>query len=107
MKNLNLKVRFNKENLTFIIRFIAGLLIPILVYMGLEVTDLTSWQALGDVLLGAISNPYVVGLTILNAINLIPDPTTKGVKDSALVMTYNAPRKPNGVLPQDERKGFS
>ncbi|MHC5249804.1 phage holin [Enterococcus sp. LJL90] len=105
MKKINWKVRFNKHNLTFVIRFIGALLVPILVYMGLEVTDLTSWSALGDVFVSAISNPYLVGLTVLNAINLIPDPTTKGVGDSVQALTYEAPKEKN-VQPQEERKGF-
>lgn len=95
--NINWKVRFSKDNMTFVIRFIGALLVPILVYMGLEVTDLTSWEALGKVLLSAISNPYVVGMTVINAINLLPDPTTAGISDSEQALTYTEPRKDGGV----------
>ena len=91
MKNINWKVRFSKDNLTFVMRFIGALLIPVLIYMGLEVQDLTSWAKLGDVLVDAVSNPYVVGLTIVNAINLIPDPTTAGIMDSENALEYTKP----------------
>ncbi|EAG8700710.1 holin [Listeria monocytogenes] len=82
---INWKVRFNKKNLTFIARFLAALIVPILAYMGLEVTDFTSWDSVGDLLISFITNPYLIGLTVFNAINLIPDPTTSGLSDSELV----------------------
>lgn len=93
MKNINWKVRFNKDNITFIIRFVAALIIPVLAYLGLEVTDLTSWTLIGDVLLQFISNPFLLGLTVINALNMIPDPTTKGITDSEKALNYTEPEK--------------
>ncbi len=93
MKNINWKVRFNKDNVTFIIRFVAALIIPVLAYLGLEVTDLTSWKLIGDVLLQFISNPFLLGLTVINALNMIPDPTTKGITDSEKALNYTEPKK--------------
>ncbi|WP_312541437.1 phage holin [Enterococcus sp.] len=90
---INWKVRFNKQNVAFWLRFVFAVFVPILVYMGLEVSDLDTWSSLGTVLLSAIANPYLVGLTIMNALNLIPDPTTDGVSDSDLAMTYEQPKK--------------
>lgn len=89
---INWRVRFNRNNAAFIIRFIGALLVPILVYLGLELTDITSWSKLLEVLLQAISNPYVVGMTVINAINLIPDPTTTGLSDSEKALTYLDPK---------------
>ena len=93
MKNINWKVRFNKENTTFIIRFIAALLIPVLAYLGLEIKDLTTWETIGQVLLQFISNPFLLGLTVVNALNMIPDPTTHGITDSNEALDYNKPKK--------------
>lgn len=90
---INWKVRFNKYNKTFILRFIAALVIPVIAYMGLEVTDFTTWDAVKDALVGFISNPYLVVLTLINAINMIPDPTTGGISDSNQALTYKQPRK--------------
>ena len=67
---MNLKVRF--KNPIFIAQLILAILTPILAYAGLTLQDLTSWQALGDLLLKAISNPYVLGLiavSVWNALN--------------------------------------
>lgn len=88
MKKINWKVRFNKDNLAFIFRFIVAVFMPVLIYFGLEVTDLTEWSIVWKVFLQAISNPYVVGLSIVNALNIISDPTTKGLADSERALTY-------------------
>ena len=88
---INWRVRFNKNNVQFILRFILAVLIPILTYFGLKQEDLTTWTALGSVLVRAINNPYVIGFTIINVLNLIPDPTTKGLGDSERALTYVKP----------------
>lgn len=90
MQKINLKVRFSKDNITFIIRFIGALVIPILAYFGLSGEDITSWNVVGELLTRFISNPYLIILTLLNAINLIPDPTTKGIADSTRVLNKDS-----------------
>lgn len=86
---INLKVRF--KNPIFIAQLIMSVLLPILTYMGLTVNDLTSWKLLGDALIKAIGNPYVLGLVVVSVWNAINDPTTKGVADSPNAMTYTKP----------------
>lgn len=88
---MNWKVRF--KNPVFIIQLILAILTPILAYAGLTLQDLTSWKALGDILLGAIGNPYVLGLIAVSVWNALNDPTTAGVTDSARAMTYTKPNK--------------
>lgn len=87
---INWKVRF--KNPVFIAQFILAILTPILAYMGLTLADMTSWSALGDALFEAIKNPYVLGLVVISLWNAINDPTTKGVVDSDLAMTYEKPK---------------
>lgn len=88
---INWKVRF--RNPLFIAQLIMSILVPILAYMGLTVEDLTTWNALGNVLLEALSNPYVLGLVVVSVFNCINDPTTQGIKDSTNALTYETPRK--------------
>ena len=38
-----------------------------------------------------LSNPYLVGLTVINALNMFPDPTTKGLSDSERALSYTKP----------------
>lgn len=88
---MNLKVRF--RNPVFIVQLILAILTPILAYAGLTLQDLTTWGALGNLLMGALSNPYVLGLIAVSVWNALNDPTTAGVTDSAQAMTYETPKK--------------
>ena len=90
---LNWGVRFNPENMQFISRFIVAVFLPVLVYFGVTVEDLTTWPVVGELLVDAVKNPYVVGFTILNAVNVLFDPTTAGLSDSNLAMQYKKPKK--------------
>lgn len=88
---MNWKVRF--KNPLFIAQMILAVLTPILAYAGLTVKDLTTWQALGDLLIGALSNPYVLGLVVVSVFNAVTDPTTSGVNDSEQALTYTKPKE--------------
>ena len=87
---MNLKVRF--KNPIFIAQLVLAIFTPILAYAGLTFQDITSWQALGKILLGAIKNPYVLGLIVVSVWNAFNDPTTEGITDSELAMTYDKPK---------------
>lgn len=91
MKKLNLKVRF--KNPVFIAHLILSILAPILAYAGLSYQDLTTWKALGDLLFGAISNPYVLALVVISVSATLNDPTTAGLRDSERALTYDEPVK--------------
>lgn len=88
---INWKVRF--KNPVFIAQLVIAVILPILGYMGITAADLTSWPILGNVLLQAISNPYVLSLVIASVWQTINDPTTSGVTDSAQALTYTEPKK--------------
>lgn len=88
---INLKVRF--KNPVFVIQVVLAVLTPILAYAGLTAQDLTTWGALGKLLLEAISNPYVLSLVVVSVWNAINDPTTSGVSDSAKALEYTEPKK--------------
>ena len=87
---INWKVRLN--NPLFYTQVVLAILLPILAYMGLTVQDLTTWGELANVLINAVSNPYVLGLVVVSVYNAVSDPTTKGVFDSKQAMTYVKPR---------------
>ena len=90
MGKVNFKVRF--KNPVFIAQFILAILTPILAYAGLTMQDLTSWGALGSILLGAIKNPYVLGLVVVSLWNCLNDPTTPGlIADGVYGSTYDFP----------------
>jgi len=87
---LNLPVRL--KNPIFIFQLILAILTPILAYAGLTAQDMTSWGAVGSLLIGAISNPYVLSLVVVSVWNALNDPTTSGVSDSDQALTYTEPK---------------
>ena len=86
---MNLKVRM--KNWSFWVSIIMAIVTPILAYFGITTADLTTWAALGQVFVDAVSNPYVIGLVVVSVYNALIDPTTKGIKDSAQAMGYTVP----------------
>lgn len=88
---MNFKVRF--KNPVFVAQLFLAILTPILVYANLTVQDITSWTILGNVLLGALKNPYVLGTVAVSVWNALNDPTTAGVGDSERAKSYTEPGK--------------
>ena len=88
---INWQVRV--KNPLFWVEIGMAILLPILAYFGLSWEDMTSWAALGKVLLAAIQNPVVIVATGVSVWNAITDPTTKGISDSEQALTYKTPKE--------------
>lgn len=88
---MNFKVRL--KNPVFIAQVLLAIMTPVLAYAGLTFQDMTSWKALGSLLLDAIKNPYVLTMVAVSIFNAINDPTTAGLKDSDQAMTYTKPKE--------------
>ena len=88
---INWKVRI--KNPVFWVQVIVAVMLPILAHLGLNWEDMTTWAALGGVLLDAIKNPVIVVAVIVSVWNAVNDPTTAGLGDSAQALTYEAPKK--------------
>ena len=73
-------------------QIIVAVISPILVGLGLQWEELTTWQALGDALLKAICNPVIVVSVIGSVWAAATDPTTRGAGDSVLALTYTEPK---------------
>lgn len=86
---INWTVRF--KNPVFWAQIAAAILLPILTYFGLQWEDMTTWAAIGNLLVEAVKNPVVVVSVLVSLWNTINDPTTKGVSDSARALTYDKP----------------
>lgn len=87
---INWKVRVT--NWLWWVQIGVSVLTPILAYAGLTAADITTWAALGELLLGAISNPYVLSLVLVSVWNAINDPTVAGLGDSKQALTYDKPK---------------
>ena len=88
---INWKVRF--KNPVFWANLAVSIILPILAYMGLSWEDMTTWSALGNVLLQAVQSPVIIVSVIVSVWNLINDPTTEGLSDSKKALTYTEPNK--------------
>lgn len=86
---INWKVRF--ANPEFWKQIALAIFVPLLAYYGMNWEDLTTWVAIGDLFVQAVQNPVVVLSVVVSVYNAIIDPTTKGIGDSALAMTYDKP----------------
>lgn len=87
---INWLVRF--KNRAFVIRLLLAIVLPILTYFGLKFEDLTSWGGVYELFLKFLGNPYLIGLSIVSALNIVPDPTTAGLSDSERAMGYTEPK---------------
>lgn len=91
---INWKVRF--KNPYFIVQIILAIGAPLLAYYGLTAQDLTTWGSVFNLVVNALSNPYVLGLIAVSVYNALLDPTTAGLSDSEQALTYKNPRKDEG-----------
>ncbi len=90
---INWKVRF--KNPQFWVGLLAAIGAPILTYLGLTTADLTTWSGLWEIAKSFVSNPYLIGSTIftgLTFVEILNDPTTKGLSDSNQALTYTEPK---------------
>lgn len=88
---LNLKVRFN--NWVFWVQIILAIVTPVATYFGITAQDLTTWAMVGDIIVKAVSNPFVVVSVIINIVAVLNDPTTSGLGDSVRALGYTVPYK--------------
>ena len=88
--NINWKVRL--KNPVFWAQIAVAVLLPILAYFGLSWEDMTTWGAIGQVLLDAVKNPVVIVSVVVSVFNTLTDPTTKGLSDSKQALTYTRPK---------------
>lgn len=88
---INLKVR--AKNPVFWAQIAVAVITPVLVGLGVQWEDMTSWVTLGDALYKAVLNPVIVVSIIVSVWTAITDPTTSGISDSSQAMTYTKPKK--------------
>lgn len=92
--NINWKVRV--KNPVWWAEVIAAIILPMVAAVGMQWEDMTSWGALLDVIKAAAASPVTLVAVVVSLWNTITDPTTKGLGDSELAMTYDAPKADGG-----------
>ena len=81
---LNWKIR--SQNPMFYIQIVLSFFIPVLGYLGLNWSEMTTWNSLFDMILAAFSNPYCLSIAAVSVFNAIVDSTSPGVSDSEHVL---------------------
>ncbi len=83
---INWKIRFKNKH--FLTQRALAIGTPVLAYYGLSGQDFTTWASVGDLIVNAFKNPYVLGLVFVSVLNALTDPTTKGLSDSERAQNY-------------------
>ena len=81
------------KNPIFWVQVAGTIILTALTYNSLQPADLTSWQGVGQLLWGIVTNPYLLVSCLWGVWNAVNDPTTAGLKDSQAALTYTAPKK--------------
>lgn len=87
---INWKLRNNWRTWTL---SIVTLVMIIWTAGGFEVSDLDSWNLLGQAFMAFLSKPAAIIAVLTALIATYVDPTTYGFNDSQLAMGYTEPRK--------------
>lgn len=86
---INWKVRFN--NPTAVVQMIVSIFLPVLIYIGIDWQNLTTWASVGTALLDILKNPIAIALIIVNFYTTMIDGTSTGPSDSTQAMSYEKP----------------
>lgn len=86
----NFKVR--AKNLTFWISILVSVATIIGSYFGVKGEELTSWGKLFEILVHAISNPYLLFMIVVSIVTTAISYTDKGISDTGFVMGLDKPR---------------
>ena len=73
--------------------FWVGLVSIALTAIGVDPTMFTSWSAVWDAIKDVLANPVQLVTMILAILAVFIDPTTSGITDSNLAMTYRKPKE--------------
>lgn len=84
MPKINWKVRL--QNPMLYVQVALSFFIPVLGYLGLNWSDVTTWGSFFNVVLGAFGNPYCLSIALVSVFNAIVDSSSPGISDSKHVL---------------------
>lgn len=87
---INVPLRF--KNPIFVANLVLSLVVmPVLVYNHMEISDFTTWQAIYKAVVTTFQNPYLFFVIVFNVWNAFYDPTSVGVSDAQHVLDATKP----------------
>lgn len=84
MPKINWKVRF--QNPMLYVQIALSFFIPVLGYLGLNWSDVTTWSSFFVVIMSALGNPYCLSIALVSVFNAIVDSSSPGISDSKHVL---------------------
>ena len=75
-----------KQNPMFYIQILLSIFVPVLAYLGINWSDVTTWDTFFQVIVSAISNPYCLSIVAVSLFNTIVDTSSLGINDSEHVL---------------------
>lgn len=84
---INIPVRFRNP------WFWVGIVGVVLTALNISPESLTSWDAVGQLFVDMIANPFKLGSAALAILGVFVDPTTHSVSDSTRALNYKKPNK--------------
>lgn len=84
MPKINWTIR--KQNPMFYVQLVLSVFVPVLAYLGINWSDVTTWDTFFQVILSAVSNPYCLSIVAVSIFNTIVDTSSYGVSDSNHVL---------------------
>lgn len=93
---INWKVRI--KNPLWWVQVVVAICMPLILGMGYEWQDMTSWATLGSTLWAALQNPVVFVAMLTSLWTAVVDPTTKGLGDSQQAMEYAEPKDDSAAV---------
>lgn len=84
MPKINWTIR--KQNPMFYIQLLLSVFVPVLAYLGINWSDVTTWGTFFQVIISAISNPYCLSIVAVSLFNTVVDTSSPGINDSNHVL---------------------
>ena len=84
MPKINWTIR--KQNPMFYVQILLSVFVPVLAYLGINWSDVTTWDTFFQVIVSAISNPYCLSIVAVSLFNTIVDTSSLGINDSEHVL---------------------
>lgn len=98
--NVNVKVRM--KNPLFCVQIVGAAVLTALGYYNMNPSDLTTWQGVGELIVGVAMNPFLLCSVAWSAWCAFNDPTTAGATDSPQALTYETPKNVKENKDQEE-----
>lgn len=86
-KILGINIKLRAQNIYYILTVLLSIILPMLTANGMELSDLNSWQALGDVFKTVVTSPYVLLTEFIAILNATVNFDSKGLKDNVATLT--------------------